>query len=261
MENRAICPARVRDRLVHVDRVRNVQGSRVRGILLAVVLFETSAMAQPATLSAEDRSAIQALMTQYANALAGCHAAEFADLFVPETGYFASGFRGRMAGRQQIIALVESERQCAAPAGKSRDTRPGAPAVPALTLDVTASGVRGIARLGAAEYQDEYVKTTQGWRFASRTVILAAEKAAGLEARDMLAIQRLGGANLGDHYEADPNGVPRLMTSGVKVSVSGDQVSGRAYRTDGSYDDQVYEKLGAGEWRVKSSAHVAEGAR
>ena len=47
--------------------------------------------------------------------------------------------------------------------------------------------------LGTAEYQDEYVKTAQGWRFASRTVIIAAEKAAGLDARGMLAIQRLGG--------------------------------------------------------------------
>jgi hypothetical protein len=46
------------------------------------------------------------------------------------------------------------------------------------------------------------------------------------------------------------------MTSGVKVSISGDQVTGRAYLNDGGYDDQVYEKLGSGEWRLKSSVHV-----
>ena len=51
------------------------------------------------------------------------------------------------------------------------------------------------------------------------------------------------------------------MTSGVKVSVSGDQVTGRAYLKDGTYDDQVYEKLGPGEWRVKSSTHVPAGTR
>ena len=46
-------------------------------------------------------------MGQYAQALSGCRAAEFADLFVPETGYFASGFRGLMVGRERLIALVE----------------------------------------------------------------------------------------------------------------------------------------------------------
>ena len=65
-----------------------------------------------------------------------------------------------------------------------------------------------------------------------------------------------GGPQIGDHYEADQNGVQRLMTSGVKISVSGDQVTGRAYLKDGGYDDQVYEKAGPGDWRVKSSTHV-----
>jgi hypothetical protein len=126
---------------------------------------------------------------------------------------------------------------------------------------VTASGIHGIASVGTAEYQDEYVKTPQGWRFASRTVITTAEKAAGLDAGALLAIERLAGARLGDHYEADQKGVERLMTSGVKVSVSGSQITGRAYLKDGGYDDAVYEKLSSGEWRVKSSTHVPEGAR
>jgi hypothetical protein len=239
-----------------------IRKSSALGILLGVLSAGTSAMAQSASsLSPDDRSAIQALMTQYAQALSGCRAMEFADLFIPETGYFASGFRGRMAGRERLIALVESERQCVAPTGTAGATRPGGASAPTVALDVTAGAVRGIASLGGAEYQDEYVKTPQGWRFASRTVITSAEKAAGLDARDMLAIQRLGAAKLGDHYEADPNGVRRLLTSGVKVSVSGNQVTGRAYLKDGAYDDEVYEKLGPGEWRVKSSTHVPEGAR
>jgi hypothetical protein len=225
--------------------------------LFAIVSSGTSAVAQPASsLTADDRTAIQALMTLYAKALFGCHAMDFADLFVPETGYFASGFRGHMVGRERLIALVESELQCVTPSGTAQPARPGGTTGPTVVIDVTPSGVRGVANLGAAEYQDEYAKTPQGWRFASRTVIIAAEKAAGLDAGALVAIQRLGGSKLGDYYEPDKNGVARLMTAGVRVSVSGDQVNGRAFLKDGGYDDQVYEKSAAGEWRVKSSTHV-----
>jgi hypothetical protein len=242
---------------VRTAAVMKILTSSTCGFLLATFFAGISAIAQPAaTLSADDRSAIQALTTQYAQALGGCRAAEFADLFAPETGSFASGFRGRMVGRARLIALVESERQCVAPSGKAR---PGGAGGPTVAIEVTASGVRGVANLGTAEYQDEYVKTPQGWRFASRTVIVAAEKAAGLDAPGILTIQRLGGDRLGDHYEADQNGVQRLMTSGVKVTVAGDQVTGRAYLKDGTYNDEVYEKVGPGEWRVKSSTHVLEG--
>jgi hypothetical protein len=222
-----------------------------QNILLAALLAGNCAFAQP-SLSAEDQTAIQALVGQYAQTLGGCRAAEFADLFAPGTGAFASGFRGRMVGRERLIALVESERQCVAPPppdgkAKAGSTRPA----PTAALTATASGARGLVSLGTAEYQDEYVKTPQGWRFASRTVVVAAEKAAGLDAPDMLAIQRLGGANLGDHYEPDQNGVQRLMNSGVKIGVTGAQVTGRVYLKDGTFTDVVYEKLGPGQWRVK----------
>ncbi len=234
----------------------------MKTILLAAFILGGSAFAQPAiNLSADDRSAIQALMGQYSQALTGCKAAEFAGLFVPETGYFASGFRGVMVGREKLIALIESERQCVVPGGKLLAPRPGGANGPTVAIDVTGGVVHGITMAGNTEYQDEYVKTAQGWRFASRTVITAAEKGAGLDARGVLAIQRLGGANIGDHYEPDQNGHPSLMTSGVKVSISGDQVTGRAYLKDGSYDDQTYEKLGSGEWRLKSSVHVPAAAQ
>ncbi len=221
-----------------------------------VIAFATSAIAQT-TLTADDRTAIQALMGQYSQALSSCRASDFADLFVPETGYFSSGFRGRMVGRKQIALLVESERQCVAPNAKATAPRPGGAAGPTVEIEATPSGVRGLAKLGTAEYQDEYVKTAQGWRFASRTVILADEKAAGLDASGMLAIQRLAGAKLSDHYEPDQNGVQRLMTSGVKVTATAGQVTGRVYLKDGSYDDEVYEKTASGAWRVKSSTHTS----
>ena len=229
--------------------------------LLAIYFLGNAAFAQSATsVSAEDQSAIQALMGQYSQALSGCKAAEFAGLFVPGTGYFASGFRGRMVGREKLIALVESERQCVVAGGKLLAPRPGGANGPTVALEVIDGAVHGIAKVGNTEYQDEYAKTAQGWRFASRTVVTAAEKAAGFDARGFLAIEHLAGANLGDHFEPDQNGHPRLMTSGVKVSISGDQVTGRAYLKDGGYEDQVYEKLASGEWRVKSSVHVPEGS-
>jgi hypothetical protein len=236
--------------------------STLRNWRLFAVLFVAApaAFAQtPSTLTADDEAAIQALVARYAKALGGCHAEEFADLFVPGTGSFASGFRGRMVGRDKLIALVQSERHCVAPAGDAPAARPGGNG-PTVTIERTATGARGVANLGTAEYQDEYTKTAGGWRFASRTVILQTEKAAGIEAGDLLAIERLGGSALGDNYEADQNGgKPRLLTSGVRVCVSGTDVKGRAFLKDGSYNDEVYEKLGPGKWRVKSSVHVAAG--
>jgi hypothetical protein len=221
-------------------------------ILLALSLVAASVAARAQSLSQDDRAAIQALSARYAQALSACSAEEYADLFVPKTGYFASGFRGRMVGREQLILLVQSERHCTG----EQPARPGGGNPPTAELTVAPGGARGVAHLGTAEYQDEYEKTPQGWRFASRTVIVAAEKAAGLEARDMLAIQKLGGTKLGDHYEPDPHGVSRLLTSGVRIAVTGNEVTGRAFLKAGGYDDEVYEKLGPGKWRVKSSTHV-----
>ncbi len=225
-------------------------------LFLVVVCASGHAQSAP-SLSDDDRSAIQALMGSYARALGECRAEDFADLFVPQTGYFASGFRGHMVGRERLIALVQSERHCIAPPAAGAG-RPGGANGPTVALEATPSGVHGVASLGVAEYQDEYSKTPGGWRFASRTVIIAAEKAAGLDARELLAIAELAGARLGDYYEADQNGVQRLMTSGVRIAVSGTEVTGRAFLEGGGYDEQVYEKVGPGQWRVKSSVRVAK---
>jgi hypothetical protein len=223
----------------------------------ALLLVTTTAVAQaPATLSANDKSEIQTLMTGYARALGECRAEDFANLFVPETGYFASGFRGHMVGHERLVALVQSERHCIAPPAGGA-ARPGGANGPTVAIEASPGGARGVANLGTAEYQDEYTKTASGWRFASRTVIVAAEKTAGLDANELVALDKLGGARLGDYYEADQNGVRRLMTSGIRISTSGTEVKGRAFLKDGGYDDEVYEKLGPGRWRVASSVHVA----
>jgi hypothetical protein len=225
----------------------------------ALVLFLAApAFAQtPATLTAEDRTAIQGLVSGYARTLGACAAEEYADLFAPGTGYFASGIRGHIVGREKLIALVKSERHCNAPAGATAAPRPGG-AGPTVNIEVTPTGVRGIADLGGAgQYQDEYVKTTQGWRFAGRTVLTPAEKAAGLDASEMLAIRRLSAKeDLADYYVADQSGVKRFRTSGVEIAVKDGAVTGHVYLKNGSYYDDVYEKVGPGQWRIKSRSTV-----
>jgi hypothetical protein len=226
---------------------------KLPAFLAAASLLAASAFAQPPGLTADDRAAIQALMGSYARALGECRAADFANLFAPETGWFASGFRGHIVGRERLVKLVESERHCVAlpGAGAARSGGNG----PTVEIEPTPTGARGVANLGTAEYQDEYVKTPAGWRFASRTVIVAPEKAAGIDARELQAIMALAGSDAADYYEADQKGAPRFLTAGVRVTVAGTEVTGRVFRNDGSFDDQVYEKVGPGNWRVKSSVH------
>jgi hypothetical protein len=219
--------------------------------MVVILLLSAFAFAQTPALTSEDRTAIQALVTGYARALAACNAGEYAELFAPDTGYFASGIRGQVVGRERLIALVQSERQCTA--ATLPTPRPGGATGPTVTLEVNATGVRGIADLGAAgQYQDEYVKTPKGWRFRSRTVLTPAERAAGLDASEMVAIQRLAGTDLGDYYVADPNGIKRLRTSGVAIAVSTGAITGHAYLKTGGYYDDVYEKIGPGQWRIQS---------
>ncbi len=216
----------------------------------------------PATLTAEDRTAIQGLVSGYARTLGACAAEEYADLFAPGTGYFASGIRGQIVGREKLITLVKSERHCTAPAGATATPRPGGGSGPVVNIEVTPSGVRGIADLGAAgQYQDEYVRTAQGWRFAGRTVLTPAERAAGLDATEMIAIRRLSAnEDLGDYYVAEQNGARRFRTSGVEIIVKNGVVSGRVYLKDGRIHDDVYEKVGAGQWRIKSRTTVTPAA-
>src|SRR5438105_2602569 len=132
------------------------------GALLAAVFCAT---AHAQSLTAEDKSAIQALTSSYLKALAECKAEQFADLFVPDTGSFASSFRGRMVGREKLILLVQSERHCTG----EQPARPSGGNPPAVSVEATQTGAKGVLSLGAAEYEDEYTKTPKGWRIASRT--------------------------------------------------------------------------------------------
>ncbi len=223
-------------------------------ICLGVVLGLSCTIAAAQTsVSAEDQAAIQALVGRYPTALGGCDAQGFADLFAPETGVFASGFRGQVAGRERLIALVESERHCQAPRPEGGAPRPGGNA-PTVSVQSDAKGVFGTVDLGnVGQYQDRYVKTPQGWRFASRTVVITPEKAAGLDAEQMLAIQALSrDVKPVDHYEVGDNGVRRFLSSGVVILVKDGKVGGRVYLADGSHYEDVYEQTSRGVWRIQS---------
>ena len=223
---------------------------------VSVILFlSASSFAQtPRPLTADDRTAIQALVSGYARTLSACAAEEYADLFAPGTGFFASGIRGHIVGREKLITLVRSERHCTAAAGATPAPRPGGGNGPVVTLEVTPTGVRGIADLGGAgQYQDEYVHTALGWKIAGRTVLTPAEKAAGLDASEMLAIRRLSAnEELADYYVADQSGARRFRTSGVEIALKDGVITGRVYLKDGDIHNDVYEQSGPGQWRIKS---------
>lgn len=238
--------------------MRTLTMSRVLTILtMTLTLCSMGAAAQaPQALTPQDKTDIQALVTGYARTLGTCAASEYADLFA-DTGYFASGFRGQVAGRDRLIAMVQSERQCITPSTTPPSARPG----PTVVIDATPTGVRGIADLGGAgQYEDEYVKTPKGWRFAARTVITPAEKAAGLDAKAMLSIRRLasGPQDAEDFWAAGQDGVKRFRSAGVVIGVSNGTVTGRVYLKDGGHYDDVYEKTTQGDWRFKSRTYVPD---
>jgi hypothetical protein len=241
-------------------------------ILGALLLMAGTASAQQ-TLTTQDRADIQELTVKYAKALGSCAAEDYADVFVPETGYFASNIRGEVVGREKLIALVRSERHCigsntppsaGAPAAGGRGAATPRPA-PMVAIESTAKGVTGRADLGAAGYyDDEYVKTPKGWRIKARTVITSQEKAANITVQDTIAIRRLAGTDLGlfdDMYVAGADGVKRFRTAGVALGLSAEGVTGRALlKNDGGYYEDVYVRTQQGGWRFKSRAYVAAGA-
>jgi hypothetical protein len=226
-----------------------------------MLLVASTASAQQA-LSDKDRAEIQELSAKYAKALGGCAAEDYADVFVPETGYFASNIRGEVVGRERLMALVKSERHCTNPAAQ---TAAGPRAVPMVTIETTAKGVSGKAELGAAGYYaDQYVKTPKGWRIKARTVITGQEQKANLSVEDVTAIRRLAGTDLGlfdDVYVAGPDGVKRFRTSGVALGLSAEGVTGRALlKNDGGQYEDVYVRTQQGGWRFKSRVYVAADA-
>jgi len=240
------------------DVMKRVFGVVVVGVMLLVA---GTASAQQ-SLTDKDRAEIQELSAKYAKALGGCAAEEYADVFLPETGYFASNIRGEVVGRERLIALVRSERHCINAAAQAAA---GPRTVPMVTIESNAKGVTGRAELGAAGYYaDEYVKTPKGWRIKARTVITGQEQKANLSVEDVTVIRRLAGTDLGqfdDVYVAGADGVKRFRTSGVALGLSAEGVTGRALlKNDGGQYEDVYVRTQQGGWRFKSRVYVSADA-
>src|SRR5205823_1110082 len=100
------------------------------GIVAGFAFARASAQSSVALVTDRDRAEIQDLVSQYARALSTCAAEEYADLFAPVTGSFASGLRGEIIGRDKLIALVQSEPHCIT-------TPPGRPGGNGPTVVVT----------------------------------------------------------------------------------------------------------------------------
>ena len=69
-----------------------------------------------------------------------------------------------------------------------------------LVVEPSRDGAVGVAYYNGGRYDDVYVKTKDGWRFQSRTVVSNRELAAGFSGKDLDEIQRLAAAN-GGPYE------------------------------------------------------------
>ncbi|HUK32630.1 MAG TPA: nuclear transport factor 2 family protein [Vicinamibacterales bacterium] len=238
-------------------------GCRSWGVLVTFTLLAhaatAGAQARPApNVTDKDRAEIQELVTHYAKALSACAVEEYADLFAPVTGSFASSVRGEIVGHEKLVALVQSEPHCAT-------TTPGRPAPgngPTVVVTPSADRVTGIAELGnAGRYEDVYVKTPKGWRFQSRNVITRQEQEKNFSAADFIALRRLAGDDQGvfdDVFRETPVG-KRLRSAGVVLTATTDGATGRAYlKNDGGHYEDVYVR-GANGWRFTSRTYIAAG--
>ena len=157
-------------------------------------------LAGQAPLTQKDKDDIQALSAAYATNLGTCKADDYAGLFAAD-GIFYSGFRGNIQGRDQLVALVKSERHCQP--GAAQPARPGGgPARPALqfsAIEARPGGAKATVTLpnNGGAYDDVYAKTAAGWRFQNRSYYTPAElkaRASGqlsLAPQDVLDIQEL----------------------------------------------------------------------
>ena len=229
----------------------------VAALLATGLLTSTASGAQQpksAILTDKDRAEIRELMTSYGRALGMCAPEEYAALFASPDGYFASGPRGRVAGRDKLMELVRSERHCNDGSEKRPRNMPSD-----VAIEPTVEGATGRASVAnAGHYEDTYVKAAQGWRFKGRTYISPQEEAAKLTAVDFNEIRRLAGNDSGqfqDVYSTSPQG-RQFRSSGVVITPSPEGATGRGYlKNEGGRYDDVYEKTAQG-WRFKSRQHV-----
>jgi hypothetical protein len=224
------------------------------GLLVSGTVMAQQKAGSTPTLTEKDRAEMQDLVNRYARALGMCEGEEYADLFAAPDGYFASGPRGAIAGREKLIALVKSERHCND--NSQRQARNG----PTAVVEASPGGAVGktISGSGGGHYEDAYLKTSQGWRFKSRSFISTQEENAKLTSQDFIEIRRLAGNESGQYEDVYSNGPEgkRLRSSGVVIAPSPEGATGKVFlRNHGGHYEDVYVK-GPQGWRFKSRGYV-----
>lgn len=155
--------------------VRTIAVIVVAGVVMAVALVraQRGGAAQTPGLTPQDYIDIQQLVSSYPYGLDGNidNGATYASLFAPGAVFG----RPRTEGRENLMALANTQPRGAnyvrhfitnhviepAPGGAIGKEY-------AVIIDIGESGQPGRIALGG-RYDDEYVKTPQGWRFKTRT--------------------------------------------------------------------------------------------
>jgi hypothetical protein len=157
--------------------------SRLTATCLALSLCSAVVSArQGSTLTAQDRAEIQELVARYQSALTTCASQEYASLFVPDGVFISDDFRGKrhremygpnggkLVGRAKLAELVDTEDFCI-DKSQRRASSSGTP--PPVVLVPAPGGARGTIELANnGRYEDEYVRTSNGWRFKVRKVVM-----------------------------------------------------------------------------------------
>ena len=157
--------------------------SRFTATCLALSLCSAVVSArQGSTITAEDRADIQELVVRYQKALTTCASQEYASLFVSDGIFISDDFRGKhhremygpnggkLVGHAKLAELVDTEDFCIDKA----QTRASSSVTPPRVVIVPApGGARGTIELAnGGRYEDEYVRTSKGWRFKVRKVVM-----------------------------------------------------------------------------------------
>jgi len=203
-------------------------------------------------LSERDREELWLLSARYSFALGMCDDKTWPELFVAPSGYFASGSRGQVVGRHRLAEMIRSY-NCNYVKGVAPPHAPGVVVPYKAEFSSAPGGAKGVLPYNGGEYHDTYVKTPEGWRFASRTVMTNKELAASLSAADFAEIQRLAAEKVGpfeDVYEDTPVG-RRFKSAGVAIEPAPGGAKGTAYVKGGGHYSDTYTKTPQG-WRIAS---------
>ena len=165
---------------------------KVAGVLCVASLFWSAAAAQQAsTVTEQDRADIQALVARYQTALSTCASQEYASLFVPDGVFISDDFRGKrhreMYGPMAGSSSAEQSSQSWLTPRTSVSTSPGSARRGRARRRMSRSCRRQVGpraplsspTTGATKTSTS--KTSEGWRFKVRRVVMPTRPAGGGE--------------------------------------------------------------------------------